>query len=130
MFLVTNGTTSQSKVKVKHLKPNQLHKMIVNNKTLATFPKTVNKSVNSSISIDKKAKSTFKNGAFNEELLDDIDELNEEHLNLLKDTELLQSIAMTEKDVENKYNFGNVKEKQEIVNIDDSIKVPKSKGKL
>lgn len=131
LFLVTNGITSQSKVKVKHLKPNQVHKMVASKKTLAIFPKT-EKNIydDTSVSIDKKTKSESKKMCFKEELLDDIDEMNDDHINLLKDTELLQTIEMTENDIENKYSVQNVIEEQEDVNIYDSIKLSKSKDNL
>lgn len=129
LFLVTNGITSQSKVKVKHLKPNQVHKMVASKKTLATFPKTSKKNDDSSVRIDKKTKSSSKTVFLKEELLDDLDEMNEDHINLLKDAELLQTIEMTENDMENKYGSDNMKEEQE-VNIYDSVKLSKSKDNL
>jgi len=123
-FLVTNGITSQSKVKVKHLKPNQVHKMVACEKPLASFPK----SVNNSIKTNKITKSNIEKICLKEELLDDLDEMNEDHLSLLKDIELLQTIAMTENDIENKINSNHIKEDQEI-DIYKKIKLTKSKDK-
>jgi len=66
-FSVTNGITSQSKVKIKHLKPNQVHKMVACKQTLAMFPKTSKKNVNYSV----KTKSNSEKVCLKEELLDD-----------------------------------------------------------
>lgn len=117
MFLVTNGITSQSKVKIKHLKPNQVHKMVACEKPLAIFPKTVK---SPSIKTTKKPKSNVETICVKEELLDDLDETNEDQMKLLKDIELLQTIEMTENDVENKFSSNHIKE-QGIVNVNKTL---------
>lgn len=103
--------------------------MVASKKTLATFPKTAKKNDDSSVTTVKKTKSNSKKVCLKEELLDDLDEMNEDHINLLKDAELLQTIEMTENDIENKYGIDNIKE-QETVNIYDSVKLSKSEGDL
>jgi len=125
-FLVTNGITNQSKVKVKHLKPNQVHKMVACEKPLASFPKTVN----NSIKTKKKTKSNIEKICLKEELLDDLDEMNEDQMSLLRDIELLQTITMTENDIEKKIGSNHVKEEQEIVDIYKKIKLTKNKNKM
>lgn len=127
LFLVTNGITSQSKVKVKHLKPNQVHKMVACKKSLAIFPKTTKKKDNSSLKT-VNTKFNLDKDCFNEELLDNIDELNEDQIKLLKDSELLQTISITEIDIENKFVSDHIKE-QEAVDIHNSIK-PSNGDKL
>lgn len=129
LFSVTNGITSQSKIKVKHLKPNQVHKMVACQKPLAMFPKAIKKrdhsaitsSTNNTLIVDKKC--------FKEELLDDIDELNEDQINLLKDTELLQTITMTENDFGKKVGSG-FKKDQELVEIYNSFDSSFNQDKL
>lgn len=66
-----------------------------------------------------------------EELLDDLDEMNEDHINLLKDTELLQAISMTENDIENKFISKHL-EGEELENVDncESIKLSKKTNNL
>lgn len=127
MFQVTNGVTSQSKVKVKHLKPNQVHKMVTCKKPLAMFPKSTKINVNSSKKLSIKTVSNIKKNCIKEELLDDLDELNEDQISLLKDTEFLQTITMTENDIESKFSSDHLQEEPDICN---SIKLHKSKDKL
>lgn len=126
LFLVTNGITSQSKVKVKHLKPNQVHKMVACKKPLAIFPKTTKKENNSSVEINEEAISNLENIRIQEELFDDLDEMSEDQINLLNDTELLKTISMTEKDIVNQLKD----EEQKIVNIYKNIELPINKEKL
>lgn len=130
MILVTNGITSQSKVKLKHLKPNQIHKMVSCKKPLAMFPKTGGKKKNSSLKTITKTQSNRKEISLQEELLDDIDEMNEDQLNLLKDTELLQTIAMAENDTDMKFCSNRIKEEQEFVDLYSSMKSSETKNKL
>lgn len=75
-------------------------------------------------------KSNIEQLCLKEELLDDLDELNEDQINLLKDTELLQAISMTENDIENKFKSHNIKEDLENVYITDKIELSKTKNKL
>lgn len=103
--------------------------MVASKKTLATFPKATKKNDDSSVTIIKKTKSNSKKVCLKEELLDDLDEMNEDQINLLKDAELLRTIEMTENDMENKYGIDNIKE-QEAVNIYDGVKFLKSKDNL
>lgn len=130
MILVTNGITSQSKVKLKHLKPNQIHKMVSCKKPLAMFPKSVGKKKNSSVKTITKTQSNWKQINLQEEFLDDIDEMNEDQLNLLKDTELLQTIAMAENDTDMKFCSNRIKEEQGFVDMYSSIKSSETKNKL
>lgn len=126
LISVTNGITSQSKVKVKHLKPNQIHKMVVCKKPLAIFPKTKKTKLNSFNKINKNAKSNLENICIKEELLDELDEMNEDQINLLRDTELLKTISMTENDIVNKIKD----EEQEVVDIYKNNELPIIKDKL
>ncbi|XP_060878256.1 DNA-directed RNA polymerase, mitochondrial [Metopolophium dirhodum] len=123
---VTNSVTSQSKVKVKHLKPNQVQKMVACKKPLAMFPKT-EKTNDCSDKLSITTISNIKKNSLKEALLDDIDEMNEDQISLLRDTEFLQTITMTENDIENKYTPGHLKGEQDIYN---GIELPKSKDKL
>lgn len=127
---MTNGITSQSKVKVKHLKPNQVHKMVACKKTLAMFPKTIKQCHLSSIKTGTKTKLNLEKKCFKEELLDDIDELNEDQINLLKDTELLQTITMTENDIGSKFSSAIKKEEQELIEIYSSVNPSIDQDKL
>lgn len=127
---MTNGTTSQSKVKVKHLKPNQVHKMVACKKTLAMFPKTIKQCDHSPIKTGTKTKLNLEKKSFKEEFLDDIDELNEDQINLLKDTELLQTITMTENDMGSKFSSAIKKEDQELVEIYNSANSSIDQDKL
>ncbi|KAL4141406.1 hypothetical protein QTP88_004049 [Uroleucon formosanum] len=123
---VANNITSQSKVKVKHLKPNQVQKMVACKKPLAMFPKT-EKTNDCTDKLSIRTISNIKKNSLKEALLDDIDEMNEDQISLLKDTEFLQTITMTENDIENKFVPGHLKGDQDIYN---SIELPKSKDKL
>jgi len=125
-FLVTSNVTSQSKVKVKHLKPNQVHKMAACKKPLAMFHKTTKINDNYADKLSKKTLSNIKKISLKEELLDDLDEMNEDQISLLKDAEFLQTITITENDIENKFAINNLKEQ----NIYNSIELHKTKDKL
>ncbi|XP_050532708.1 DNA-directed RNA polymerase, mitochondrial [Daktulosphaira vitifoliae] len=108
---VSNGNTSQSKVKIKHLKPNQVHRMVACKKTLAMFPKTTKNVLKSDKTLLKT--SSYKNKSLlKEELLEDIDELSEDQRKLLNDSELLQTITLTENDIDNK--FENLKDNNDV----------------
>lgn len=98
--------------------------MVACKKPLAMFPKTTKKRNNSFIG----TKFNLDKDCLKEELLDNIDELNEDQIKLLKDSELLQTISMTEIDIENKFVSDHIKE-QEVVDIYNSIK-PNDKDKL
>lgn len=104
--------------------------MVANKKTLASFPKTTKKSVNLSVKSDVNIKSDVDKICFKEELLDDIDEMNEDQVNLLHDTELLHTIGMTENDIENKLHSSNLKEELVIGDTCNIIKLSKNKKKL
>lgn len=103
--------------------------MVACKKPLAMFPKTKKK-----LKSDKnntKITQNMDNNCFREELLDDIDGMTEDQINLLKDTELIQSIAMTERDIDNKFNPDNMKDEyQGIDEIYNSTKLPSSPAKL
>uniref|UniRef100_A0A2S2PVK5 DNA-directed RNA polymerase n=2 Tax=Sipha flava TaxID=143950 RepID=A0A2S2PVK5_9HEMI len=125
---VTNGNTNQSKVKVKHLKPNQVQKMVSYKKPQAMFPNTAKK--DDSYYVKTKSINCNNDDIYlKEELLEHIDEMNEDQINLLKDADLLQTIAMTENDIENKFDSNQGKE-LEISHIYNTNKLSKSKNKL
>lgn len=88
------------------------------------FPKVESK--NKKVKIDT-TKSIKQRLAFNDELLDELDEINEDQMYLLKDSDFLQTIALTESDIESKFDFDHLKEDQEIY---DNVKSSKSKEKL
>lgn len=100
--------------------------MVACKKPLAMFPKTEITN-DCSHKLSMKTISDIKKNSLKEALLDDIDELNEDQISLLKDTEFLQTITMTENDIENKFAPGHLKGEQDIYN---SIELPKSKDKL
>jgi len=100
--------------------------MVACKKPLAMFPK-MEKTNDCSDKLSIRTKSNIKKNSLKEALLDDIDEMNEDQISLLKDTELLQTITMTENDIEHKFVPGHLKEEQDIYN---SIELPKSKDKL
>jgi len=100
--------------------------MVACKKPLAMFPIT-EKTNDCSDKLSIKTISNMKKNSLKEALLDDIDEMNEDQISLLKDTEFLQTIAMTENDIENKYTPGHLKGEQDIYN---NIELPKSKDKL
>lgn len=102
-------------MKVKNLKPSQVHKMVACKKPLAMFPKTAKKDENSSIKTSQKTKFNLEKNALKEELLDDLDELTEDQLNLFKDTELLHTIALSDNLNNIKFHSENIKEEHEIV---------------
>lgn len=128
-FIVTNGITSQSKVKLKHLKPNQVHKMVSCKKPLAMFPKKSKTDYDNSVKTNSKVKSDIEEVYLKNELLDDIDEMNEDQINLLQDTELLQTIAMTENDIENKFVSDHEKQK-EMFDFYDNSKLSNNINKM
>lgn len=133
LILVTNGNTNQSTVKVKHLKPNQVQKMVSFKKPQAMFPNTAKE-------YDKYDEKAIKKTNYNndtiylkEELLEHIDEMNEDQINLLKDADLLQTIAMTENYIANRFesNQGTEQEVSEICESNKLSKInAKSKDKL
>ncbi|VVC37456.1 DNA-directed RNA polymerase, N-terminal,Pentatricopeptide repeat,DNA-directed RNA [Cinara cedri] len=127
---VTNGVTSQSKVKLKHLKPNQVHKMVSCKKPVAIFPKTEKKKKNSSVITSTNTESNMNKICLQEKFLDDIDEMNDDQINLLKDTELLQTIAMAENDTDMKFCSNSIKEEQEFVDMYTRMKSSKAKDQL
>lgn len=100
--------------------------MVACKKTLAVFPKTA-KTNDCSEKLSIKTISNIKKNSLKEELLDDIDEMNEDQISLLKDTEFLQTITMTENDIGNKIASHHIKGVQDIYN---SIELPKSQDKL
>lgn len=101
--------------------------MVASKKPLAMFPKTAKTNDNCSDKISIKTTSNIKKHSIKEELLDDMDEMNEDQISLLKDTDFLQTIAMTENDIENKFDSNHLKDEQDVYN---SIEVNKSKDKL
>lgn len=101
--------------------------MVACKKPLAMFPKTA-KTNDCPDKLSIKTISNIKKNSLKEELLDDIDEMNEDQISLLKDTEFLQTITMTENDIENKFALDHLKGEQE--DIYNSIELPKSKDKL
>lgn len=100
--------------------------MVACKKPLAMFPKT-EKTNDCTDKLSIRTISNIKKNSLKEALLDDIDEMNEDQISLLKDTEFLQTITMTENDIENKFVPGHLKGDQDIYN---SIELPKSKDKL
>ncbi|XP_050428199.1 DNA-directed RNA polymerase, mitochondrial [Adelges cooleyi] len=105
---VSNGVTSESKIKIKHLKPNQVHNMVANKKPLVMFPKSGENS-NKCVKTISKPNNNFNKSISKEELLEDIDELHDEHQHLLNDSELLKTLALTENDIEQNFNFKSTK---------------------
>lgn len=75
-------------------------------------------------------KCNFQEIRLQEELLDHIDEVNEDQINLLRDTELLQTIAMAENDTDMKFCSNRIKEEQEFLNIYNNMKSSETKDKL
>lgn len=80
--------------------------MVACEKPLAVFPKRLK---NCSVKTTQKTKSNVEKVCLKEELLDDLDEMNEDQMNLLKDIDLLQ-LAIMENNVENKFNSNYVNE--------------------
>lgn len=115
---------------MKHLKPNQVHKMVDCKKTLAMFPKTAKEDRNSSVKFDQKIKYNLDNNYIKEELLDDLDEMTEDQINLFKDTEFLHTIAMSDNFINNKFHLDDIKEEQEIFDDYNSTKSPNNKQKM
>jgi hypothetical protein len=101
--------------------------MVACKKPLAMFPKTSKTNNNCSDKVSIKTISNIKKHSIKEELLDEIDEMNEDQISLLKDTDFLQTITMTENDIENKFGSNNLKEEQDFYN---NIELSKSKDKL
>jgi len=104
-----------------------VQKMVACKKPLAMFPKTVKTNDNCSDKASIKNTSNIKKHSIKEELLDDMDEMNEDQISLLKDTDFLQTITMTENDIENKFDSNYLKDEQDVYN---SIELNKSKDKL
>lgn len=100
--------------------------MVASKKPLAMFPKTAKTNNNCSDKMSIKTTSNIKHN-IKEELLDDMDEMNEDQISLLKDTDFLQTITMTENDIENKFDSNHLKDEQDVYN---SIELNKSKDKL
>jgi len=100
--------------------------MVACKKPLAMFPKTA-KTNYCSDNLSIKTISKIKKNCLKEELFDDIDEMNEDQISLLKDTEFLQTITMTENDIGNKIASDHIKGVQDIYN---SIELPKCQDKL
>lgn len=101
--------------------------MVACKKPLAMFPKTAKTNDNCSDKVSIKTTSNIKKYSIKEELLDDMDEMNEDQISLLKDTDFLQTITMTENDIENKFDSNHLKDEQDVYN---SIELNKSKDKL
>jgi len=101
--------------------------MVASKKPLAMFPKTTKTNNNCSDKISLKSTSNIRKHSIKEELLDDMDEMNEDQISLLKDTDFLQTITMTENDIENKFDSNHLKDEQDVYN---SIELNKRKDKL
>lgn len=99
--------------------------------SLGIFPTKKNSKNKLPINNIKKTKSNLDKVYLKEELLDDLDEMNEDQINLLKDSELLQVISMTENDIQSKFISQHL-EGEELENVDicESIKLSKKKKKL
>lgn len=104
--------------------------MVSCKKPLAMFPKIIIKKKNSSIKTITKTKSDWKEICLQEEFLDDLDEMNEDQMNLLRDTELLKTIAITENDTDMKFCSNPIKEEQELIDIYNNMESFESKAKL
>jgi hypothetical protein len=102
--------------------------MVSYKKPQAMFPNTAKK--DDSYYVKTKSINCNNDDIYlKEELLEHIDEMNEDQINLLKDADLLQTIAMTENDIENKFDSNQGKE-LEISHIYNTNKLSKSKNKL
>lgn len=102
--------------------------MVSYKKPQAMFPNTAKKDDNYYVKI-KTINCNNDDIYLKEELLEHIDETNEDQINLLKDADLLQTIAMTENDIENKFDSNQGKE-MEISEIYKVNKLCKNKKKL
>lgn len=95
----------------------------------AVFPNSAKDYDNYYVKNKTKVNYNDDNIYLQEELLEQIDEMNEDQINLLKDADLLQTIAMTENYIENKFdsNQGNKLKNSDIYK---SNILSKSKDKL